>query len=133
METNEISRIPTVLIVDDEELVLKFLWQLLQKDGYDVLVARTGERAIELAKLHEGPIHVIVCHWNLRSLDGPTVASQIQAVRPTIKVVLMSASDPGLPVKDGWSLFIKPFDRTSFLGKIRQLVSTSASLAAGAQ
>jgi DNA-binding response OmpR family regulator len=133
METIEISRIPTVLIVDNEEMVLKFLRQLLQKDGYDVLVARSGVRAIELAKLHEGPIHVLVCHWNLRDLDGPSVAGQIQAVRPTMKVVLMSASNPGLPVKDGWSLILKPFDHTEFLGKIRQLVSTSGSLAAGVE
>lgn len=133
METIEISKIPTVLIVDDEEIVLKFLCQLLKNDGYDVLAAESGKRAIELAKLHEGQIHVIVCHWNLRGLDGPSVASQIQAVRPTIKVVLMSASNPGLPVKDGWSLILKPFDRPTFLGKIRQLVSTSASLAGGVE
>jgi two-component system, cell cycle sensor histidine kinase and response regulator CckA len=125
----------TILVVEDDDSVRGFLHAFLRNAGYEVLVAATGQRAIDLAQSHAGAIHLLVCHWFMREIDGPSVATRIEAVRPGLKVILLSASDPGVPVKSGWTFFLKPFDRLELLEKVGALLSQdgrqSASPATG--
>jgi putative two-component system response regulator len=113
----------TILVVEDEDLVRKFLCSFLENAGYEVLVATTGKRAIEAAQAYEGAIHLLVCHWSMRVLDGPSIAAEIETARPGLKVILLSASDPDVPLKSGWTFFLKPFDRLEFLKVVRDLLT----------
>jgi two-component system, cell cycle sensor histidine kinase and response regulator CckA len=116
----------TILVLEDD-LVRKYLHKLFRTAGYEVLVAATGERAIELAQAHAGDIHLLVCHWTMRGLDGPSVATYIEAARPGIRVILLSASEPEQPVENGWTFFLKPFDGRRFLEKVNNLLMEAQS------
>jgi two-component system KDP operon response regulator KdpE len=66
-----VSSEPVVLVVDDEPTLARVLYSSLTARGYDVHVAETGERALELASLVEP--HIIVLDLGLPDIDGVEV------------------------------------------------------------
>ena len=124
------SNAKTILLVENDDLVRRFLNAFLDNAGYEVLVAATGKRAIELAQEYAGTIHLLVCCWTMRGLDGQSVVTQIEAARPGLKVILLSESDPEPSLKSEWTFVPKPFDRHEFLAKVRDLLTDSTILSA---
>lgn len=65
-----------ILIIDDEEVIVETLRAKLEKEGYDVLGAYSGEKGIELAR-KESP-HVIILDIFLPGEDGLTVLKRLK-------------------------------------------------------
>jgi DNA-binding response OmpR family regulator len=53
-------------------------------------VAANGKMAMEIAKAHDGPIHLLLSDVMMPELDGPKLADQLRAVRPNVRVIFMS-------------------------------------------
>src|SRR5438552_5600820 len=51
---------PTILVVDDDDMVRESMSEILELEGYDVLVATDGENALEVAAQHHEPIGLVV-------------------------------------------------------------------------
>lgn len=68
--TAESTRVPTILIIDDEELICELIVSLLQGEGYNTLAATDGRRGIELARTHLPDL--IICDVTMPSTDGHT-------------------------------------------------------------
>lgn len=66
----------TILLVDDEELVLKTLEKVFVKDGYDVLTARNGEDALALMDKHK--IRVFLLDLNMPGMPGIELCKKIK-------------------------------------------------------
>ena len=99
----------TVLVVDDDPAILKFLSDLLARD-YDVLAADSGENALEQSKIFQGPIHLLLTDITMPRMDGIDLAHHITAQRLEIKVVLMSGfSSEERMANQGWHYIPKPF------------------------
>ena len=60
-----------VLVVDDEPLVLRFLDYALRQLGYDVLLASSGTRAIDLFRQHHSTISLVLLDVQMAPPDGP--------------------------------------------------------------
>jgi DNA-binding NtrC family response regulator len=67
---------PTILIVDDEPSVANSLSLILQHHGYNCIVARTGEEAVELAR--STPPHALVCDVIMHGINGIEAALQFE-------------------------------------------------------
>jgi two-component system cell cycle sensor histidine kinase/response regulator CckA len=80
----------TILLVDDHRSVRTAVKTVLERAGHDVLVAPTGERAVEIAKGHPGPIDVLLADVVMPGMDGFEVARSISALRPRARVLFMS-------------------------------------------
>jgi CheY-like chemotaxis protein len=80
----------TILLVDDHRSVRTAVKAVLERAGHDVLVAPTGERAVELAKGHPGPIDVLVADVVMPGMDGFEVARSVRELRPRAQVLFMS-------------------------------------------
>jgi two-component system cell cycle sensor histidine kinase/response regulator CckA len=80
----------TILLVDDHRSVRTAVKAVLERAGHDVLVAPSGERAVELAKGHPGPIDVLLADVVMPGMDGFEVARSIRALRPDAQVLFMS-------------------------------------------
>jgi PAS domain S-box-containing protein len=122
----------TVLVVDDEEALRQLAARILTRHGYTVLVAGSGEEAIELARSHEGEIHLLLTDVVMPRMLGKEVAEQVLAVRPRIRVLYMSGyAQPVLAsqgtLDDGVELMEKPFTGAGLLARLRSVLDTPGS------
>ncbi|MDZ4864064.1 MAG: type II/IV secretion system protein [Gemmatimonadota bacterium] len=86
-----VSRGSTVLLVDDEDALRRVMKDLLVRDGFDVVEARTGAEALDQTDRHAPDI--IVLDLNLPGMDGYAVLSELRS-RPTtrgIPVIVLTA------------------------------------------
>ncbi|ACL06779.1 PAS/PAC sensor hybrid histidine kinase [Desulfatibacillum aliphaticivorans] len=80
----------TVLLVDDEEVVLRAGQEILKILGYTALIANRGRKAIEIVKAMQGKIDLVILDLIMPDLHGGEVFDVIREINPKIKVLLSS-------------------------------------------
>jgi CheY-like chemotaxis protein len=129
-ETPEEMHLPitdqkTILVVDDEATVLKFISFTLDDGGrYKVMSAGSGEEALQLSRGYPGEIHLLLSDFQMPQMSGVELATAITIDRPKIKVLLMSAFPAGMLVlNEGWHFLAEPFIHSQLRALITGLVS----------
>lgn len=120
-----------VLIVDDERNIVTALEFLLQKNGYEVRVAVTGEEA--LAQLDAFRPDLVLLDVMMPKVSGYEVCQRVRS-RPEwrgIKIIILSAKGREVEVSKGISLgadlyVTKPFSNTELVAAIDRLVAGAA-------
>lgn len=79
-----------ILLVDDEEMILEINEQLLQRLGYDVLVAASGEKALALLEHHIDTIDLVIIDMIMPGMSGKELFDRIKAKYPGLKTLLCS-------------------------------------------
>ncbi len=80
----------TVLLVDDEEIILQTTSRLLRDLGYQVVTARHGQEALALFQRDPQAIDLILLDVVMPGLDGVQTLTALRALRPDVKVILSS-------------------------------------------
>ena len=80
----------TILVVDDEESILSLSEITLEEEGYAVMTAESGDRALEICEAYEGNIDVFVIDVVMPRMSGPDLAERLSLNRPNAKVVFTS-------------------------------------------
>jgi two-component system cell cycle sensor histidine kinase/response regulator CckA len=83
------SRPMRILVVDDEELVLKFVDRVVSGAGYETVTAADGSVAIELAATRE-PFDLLVTDLMMPQMTGDELARRLRIVTPGIKVLYLT-------------------------------------------
>jgi PAS domain S-box-containing protein len=81
----------TVLVVEDERLVLLTVSHYLSRGGYDVLLARSPLEALRICREREEPIDLLLSDVSLPEMGGRELAARVRDRFPTIAVLFMSA------------------------------------------
>ena len=82
----------TLLLVDDEENILRSLVRVLRRDGYTILTADGGRQALELLEQH--PVGVIVSDQRMPVMTGSEFLERAKEMRPdTIRIMLSGYTD----------------------------------------
>jgi DNA-binding NtrC family response regulator len=76
--------------VDDEDVVRKLAKNALERAGYRVLVAESGQAAIDLFKITDEQVSLVLLDMTMPGLNGHETFLQLKRVRPTLKVLLSS-------------------------------------------
>jgi PAS domain S-box-containing protein len=105
----------TILLVDDEEMVLQVGEQFLKVMGYNVLAFSDGRKAVEIYEKHHETIDLVILDIVMPHMEGGEVFNRLKAIHPEVKVLLSSGySIDGEATKildRGCNGFIqKPFD-----------------------
>jgi chemotaxis family two-component system sensor histidine kinase/response regulator PixL len=79
----------TVLVVDDEEPLLRYIGRALEDTGYHVLRARNGREALDHMRGSLLPVQLVVTDVSMPGMTGPELAAQI-ATEPYPPPVLLS-------------------------------------------
>ena len=79
-----------MLVAEDEEAVRQLAVQSLERSGYQVIASASGEEALELASAYDGTIHLLLTDVVMPGMKGPELAGRLRALRPGLKVLLMS-------------------------------------------
>jgi two-component system, cell cycle sensor histidine kinase and response regulator CckA len=117
----------TVLLVDDEEIVLQVGAQMLEALGYKVLVAHSGKEAIEIYKNQKDKIDLVILDMIMPKMGGGAVYDKMKRISPDIKVLLSSGYSMNDQAKKilarGCSGFIqKPFATRDLSKSVREVL-----------
>jgi two-component system cell cycle sensor histidine kinase/response regulator CckA len=83
------ARTATILVVDDEESVLKFIERVLRDEGYDIHVATSGSEALaKAATIQE--LSLLVTDMMMPSMNGDEVARLLRQREPSLKVLYLT-------------------------------------------
>jgi DNA-binding NtrC family response regulator len=85
MEKNEVR----ILVVDDEEDILKSLKTHLELDGYSVETVSSAAAALE--KVKSSKIHIVLTDINMPQMDGIEMLEQIKNIRGDVIVIMITA------------------------------------------
>ena len=117
----------TILLADDESAICRLLCSILESRGFHVLQAKNGKEGLNAAAIHEGPIHLLIADMQMPGLNGPELAARLQAVRPGLRVILMSGHDQSLvPLNDEWTFLNKPFLPIEFIDTVNKVLRPTA-------
>ena len=117
----------TVLLVDDEEVILEAGKDLLEAMGYLVLTAKDGKEAIEVYKKSRDVIDIVFLDMVMPNMGGGEAYDRMKEINPNIKVLLSSGySIDGQAteiLKRGYDGFIqKPFRMNELSEKIKEIL-----------
>jgi CheY-like chemotaxis protein len=117
----------TLLLVEDEEGVRNFARRALEESGYRVLLAASGQDALELAGRHSGPIHLLLTDVVMPGLSGRELAERLVADRPTVRVIYTSGYTDDETVRHGvreseTAFLQKPFTPEELGRRIREVL-----------
>ena len=121
---------PVVLVADDDDDILLLVTTRLRRDGFEVMQASSGDRALALAR--ERRPDVAVLDIGMPGLDGLQVLEQIRADEELreMRVVLLTAKAQESDVRRGYetgadAYVKKPFSPADLSKKIRELLDGS--------
>ncbi len=117
----------TVLLVEDDAAVRKFSKRTLRASGYEVLEARDGEHALQVAKQHTGPIHLLLTDLVMPRMGGRELTEILTRERPELRVLLMSGYTDEAPMhsptpESHYTLLHKPFSPSLLARKVREIL-----------
>ncbi len=117
----------TVLLVEDEELLLELVQSLLVSKGYTVLTARDGVAAVEMFKQHAERIALVLTDLGLPKLDGWQACRQMLAIKPELGVIVatgyLDAEERDGMALDGVQAFVhKPYLGSEILRQVRKVL-----------
>ena len=111
-----------MLVAEDEDAVRALTVSSLERHGYRVLFAASGEEALEVAQDFREPIDLLLTDVVMPGMKGPDLAKRLKLLRPTMRVLLMSgyAADvvTGADLKDS-PLLAKPFSAAALTRAVR--------------
>ena len=119
----------TVLVIEDEEMLLKMLVDTLVPRGYTVLTAKNGEEGLGVFASHRETIHAVITDLGLPKLGGDEVFMRIRSVSPKAKIIIASGFiDPEVRSRlseAGASHFIqKPYVPGEILSVLRLILDS---------
>src|SRR3990167_1456233 len=89
---------PTILLVDDEESILNSLRRLLRGQPYEVLLATSGEQALDI--MAKQPVDLVMSDARMPNMDGATLLAHIHQRHPdTLRILLTGYADLTMIVK----------------------------------
>jgi len=117
----------TILLVEDDEEVRKLAVRILEKQGYEVLVAAQGNDALILSEKHDQPIHLMVTDVVMPGLNGQELANRLRVHHPEMRVLYMSGyTDDTIThhgiLEKGMNYIQKPFTIEGLLRKVRRVL-----------
>ncbi|MFO0877755.1 MAG: PAS domain S-box protein [Gemmataceae bacterium] len=117
----------TLLVVEDEDVVLRLVAATLTGQGYQVLTATRGSEALEVAQTHPGPIALVLTDVVMPDLGGRDLAEALRQQRPNLRVLYMSGYTDDAVVRHGLeaasvAFLQKPFTPLALARKVRAVL-----------
>ena len=119
----------TILLVDDEEMVLDVNVKVLEKLGYSVLEAKSGKEAISAYRDNKDEIDMVILDMVMPGMSGGEVYDIIKEINKNVKVLLSSGhgvdGQANQILQRGCDGFLqKPYRMGEVSGKLREILAT---------
>jgi two-component system cell cycle sensor histidine kinase/response regulator CckA len=117
----------TILVVDDNPLVLQMVVAVLEAGSFIVLSADSGPSALKLADETTEKIDLLLSDVDMPQMSGPELGEAMKKARPDMHVMLMSGGANGnlLVLNYGWAYIQKPFVARRLVEMINNVLHTA--------
>ncbi|MFN2354480.1 MAG: ATP-binding protein, partial [Desulfopila sp.] len=117
----------TILLVEDEPMILEMTRVMLEHQGYTVLPAVTPGEAIRLAREHAGEIHLLMTDVVMPEMNGRDLARNLLSLYPDLKRLFMSGYTANViahhgVLDEGINFIQKPFTMRDLATKLRNVL-----------
>ncbi len=117
----------TVLVVDDEKNYPLILSAVLEEEGFETMVANSGQEALEI--LERAAIDLVLTDMKMPQMDGIELLERIKAKDPDLPVIMMTAHgtvDKAVEAmqKGAYNYILKPFDNAQLVLYVNKAVAT---------
>ncbi len=125
----ELTGNETILMAEDDEMLREMAKKMLEKAGYRIITAVSGEDAMDFVKDFNDPIDLLITDIVMPGMNGRDLAGQMQEKIPGLKVLYMSGytanviAHHGILDKD-LNFIQKPFSHDEIASKIREILDT---------
>ncbi|MBW1847958.1 MAG: response regulator, partial [Deltaproteobacteria bacterium] len=118
----------TILLIDDEQMMLDVGKEMLKELGYDVLIARAGNEGVKIYKKYQEKIDMVILDMIMPGTTGGDVYDSLKEINHDIKVLLSSGysinGKANIILERGCNGFIqKPFNMEQLSLKISEILS----------
>ncbi len=122
----------TILLVEDNQMVMDVSRELLTSRGHTVLPASTPQEALALAAANQGALDLLVSDVIMPQMSGPQLYEQLVKLQPGLKVLYMSGYTSNLVVpkrtrEEDFNFIAKPFTSEKFVGRVAELLTQTAN------
>ena len=114
-----------ILLVEDEDAVRTFSTRALTNKGYEVITAEHGEAGLTVFKEQTKPIDLLITDVMMPGMDGPTLAKEIRAIMPNLKIIFVSGyTEEKLKDTLGDKIYFlaKPFTLKQLAAKVKDVL-----------
>lgn len=104
----------TVVVVDDDPMMLDVLERILQRENFELLMAGGGPEIMERLSAHDGPVDLLVTDYAMPDMQGRELADKLRQRFPALKVLYQTGFSDMLfenrvELEDGAAFLEKPF------------------------
>ena len=122
----------TLLLVEDEATVRQLARKVLTRNGYKVLEAGDGVEALQVFHQHADEIALVITDIIMPSMGGPELVRRLRALRPDLRVLLMSGYTDDATLRRGFSrsdeaFLEKPFAPAALAQKVRKMLDAGSA------
>ena len=119
-----------ILLVDDEFLMQELGRELLEEQGYRVIVAGDGLEALELFQQHKDEIALVILDLLMPKLDGGQTYLALKKLKPNVKAFFCTGYTPqeiigSLLEQESLRALQKPFRPSEFVQVVREMLETN--------
>ena len=123
--TDNLSGKETILIVDDEDLLLTMGQMVLSSFGYTVLTANSGQKALELFSAAKKPIDLVITDLVMPNMSGRELTEHIIKIAPHTRIIWSSGYVRSANAVEEENYLQKPFTSQDLLRKVKQVLSAA--------
>jgi CheY-like chemotaxis protein len=118
---------PHVLLVDDEEFLVKLWRNVLEKRGYKVTGYTDGKLALEDFKLNSNSFDIVITDQSMPNMTGGELAKALIKIRSDIKIIICTGYQEDLNKENVMAIgicefLLKPFDNSTLVKAIKEIL-----------
>jgi two-component system cell cycle sensor histidine kinase/response regulator CckA len=115
----------TILLVEDEPVLLELACQMVEMQGYTVLAAHSPNEALRLSEVHPGPIHLLMTDVVMPEMNGRDLARKLVSLHPELRCLFVSGYSSDViahhgVIEEGVHFLQKPFTAQILSKKVRE-------------
>lgn len=115
----------TILMVDDEDLLLTLVQTILSAHGYRVVTANSGAKALEVLANNDMPVDLVITDLVMPEMSGRELIEQIRLVCPDTPIICTSGYMRPAAAEDQEAFLQKPFTTQELLSSVEQALEMS--------
>ena len=123
VSTADLHGTQTILMVDDEDLLLTMGKTILSAFGYRVLTANSGQRALEILSQNKTHIDLIITDLVMPNMSGRDLIEHVRELAPDTRIIRSSGYVWPMNKEDDADYLQKPFTSKDLLLKVKQVLS----------